>query len=227
MERRLQKIILFLLMTIFLPLCAQDVSQERMVRFSLWASMEAFPGIEQAEKDAYALPVKKIKEITPFILSGMVYGWNFVYVPYDKARGVQEYFEFSPVRELTPSELETVKYAKPWIKESIMNCWIEYRRTDTQIHVYNGWKSVLHPRIKGEGFAKLQDGFEGIKAACGESLKMAVRNYERKWIKTKPKEISGTVFVSEPPKIGVDAGRYKVTLDFFMETDRILEYKTF
>jgi len=31
----------------------------------------------------------------------------------------------------------------------------------------------------------------------------------------------------EPPKIGIDAGRYKITLDFFMETDKIVEYKTF
>lgn len=214
-------------MTIFLSLCAQDVSQERMVRFSLWASMEAFPGVESVEKDAFALPVRKIKEITPLILSGMVYGWKFEYVPYDKARGVQEFFEFSPVMELSEAEINTVKYAKPWVKESILNCWVEYRRTDAQVHAYKSWESVLHPRIKGEGYAPLAEGFEGVQKACGEALKLAVRNYERKWIKTKPKEISGTVFMNEPPKIGVDAGRYKVTLDFFMKTDKIVEYKTF
>ena len=214
-------------MSILLPLWPQDVSQERMVRFAVWASMEAFPGIEQVEKDAYALPVKKIREITPLILSGMVYGWKFEYVPYDKARGGQEYFEFTPLHEFSKEEMKAVNYAKPWIKESIMNCWVEYRRTDAQLHIYRGWASVLHPRIKGEGYAPLSDGFDGLQKACSEALKFAVRNYERKWIKTKPKEISGTVFMSEPPKIGVDAGRYKVTLDFFMETDKIIEYKTF
>ena len=227
MEKRLQKIISVFLMLILLPIFAQDVSQERMVRFALWASLEAFPGVETVEKNAFALPVRKIKEVTPLILSGMVYGWNFVYVPYDKARGVPEYFEFTPVHELSESELKAVNYAKPWIKDSILNCWVEYRRSDAQVHVYKGWASVLHPRIKGEGYAQLSDGFEGIQAACSEALKLAVRNYERKWIKSKPKEISGTVFMSEPPKIGVDAGRYKVTLDFFMETAKIVEYKTF
>ena len=227
MERRLQKIITFFVLILFLPLFAQDVSQERMVRFALWASMEAYPGIEAVEKDSYALPVRKIKEISPFILSGMVYGWKFEYVPYDKARGVQEYFDFSPVNELADAEIDSINYAKPWVEDSILNCWVEFRRSDPQVHIYQGWASVLHPRIKGVGYAKLSDGFEGIKEACGESLKLAVRNYERKWIKSKPKEISGTVFISEPPKIGVDAGRYKVTLDFFMETDKIIEYKTF
>jgi hypothetical protein len=104
---------------------------------------------------------------------------------------------------------------------------VEYRRTDNQIHSYRGWQSVLHPKIRGEGYAKISEGFDGIQKACAEALKLAVRNYERKWIKTKPKEISGIVFMREPPKIGVDAGRYKVSLDFFMETDKIIEYKTF
>lgn len=226
MEKRVQKLILALTM-IFLPLFAQDVSQERTVRFSLWASTEIYPGIEKPESDILARPVRKIKEISPFILSGMVYGWKFEYVPYDRARGVQEVFEFSPIQELNEDEISSISYAKPWIEDSILNCWIEFRRSDAQIHIYKGWESVLHPRIKGEGYARLADGFDGIQNACKEALKMAVRNYERKWIKTKPKEISGTVLMSEPPKIGVDAGRYKVTLDFFMQTDRIVEYKTF
>ena len=212
---------------IFLPLSAQDVSQERQVRFSLWASTEIYPGVEEPQKDSLALPVKKIKQVSPFILSGMVYGWKFEYVPYDKARGVQEFFEFSPIRELNEAELASINYAKPWIENSILNCWVEFRRSDTQIHIFKGWESVLHPRIQGEGYAPLSEGFDGIQKACGEALKLAVRNYERKWIKTKPKEISGTVLIKEPPKIGVDAGRYKITLDFFMQTDRIIEYKTF
>ena len=225
MERRLQKLIFFLIP--FLPLFAQDVSQERMVRFSVWASTEIYPGIEKPEKDLLSLPVRKIKEISPFILSGMVYGWRFEYVPYDKARGVPEYFEFTPVQTLNESEINSINYAKPRIEDSILNCWIEFRRSDAQIHIFRGWESVLHPKIMGEGYAELSEGFDGIQKACGEALKMAVRNYERKWVKTKPKEISGTVLIKEPPKIGVDAGRYKVTLDFFMETDRIVEYKAF
>lgn len=226
MEKRIQKLIIIPLILSSL-LFAQDVSQERMVRFALWASTEFYPGVEKPENDALAMSVRKIKEISPFILSGMVYGWKFEYVPYDKARGVQEYFEFTPVRTLTEAEIESITYAKPWIKDSILNCWVEYRRTDSQLHIYRGWQSILNARIKGEGYARLSDGFEGIQKACGEALKYAVRNYERKLIKTKPKEISGTVLMSQPPKIGVDAGRYKVTLDFFMETDKIIEYKTF
>lgn len=227
MEKRLQKLIFSILLILILPLSAQDVSQERMVRFSLWASMEAYPGVDELKRDSFANPTRKIREISPFILSGMVYGWKFVYTPYDKARGVQEYFELSPVQELSDEEIKSIKYAKPWIENSVLNCWVEFRRSDQQIHIYKGWQSILMAKIKGEGYANYSLGFDGIKEACTEALKNAVRSYERKWIKSKPKEISGTVFMYEPPKIGLTSGRYKVTLDFFMETDRIIEYKTF
>ena len=227
MERRLQKIVFILLVTLFLPLFAQDVSQERMVRFALWAATEAYPGLESSGKTALELPAKKIRELSPFVISGMVYGWKFDYVPYDKARGVAEYFEFTPVHELTEDEIKLINYTKPWIYESRLNCWVEYRRTDQQVYAFKSWQSVQFPKIQGTGYAKLSEGFDGLQKAFSEALKLAVRNYERKWIKTKPKEISGTVLLREPPKIGVDAGRYKVSLDFFMETDKILEYKTF
>ena len=219
-----------------------EVSQERQVRFSLWAATDVYPGYfdsdnasdeekalnkESNSEVTYSVPVKKIKELAPFIVEGMVYGWKFDYTPSDKARSVKEYFEFTPVRELSEAEKANIKFAKPWIKDDVLSAWVEYRRTEAQIHSYNAWMSVLHPRIRGVGYARLAEGFDGIKKACEESIKNAVREYERTQIKTKPKEITGTVLVSEPPKIGIDAGRYKVLLDFFLESDRIIEYKTF
>ena len=225
MERRLQKLICIPLIFISLVF-AQDVSQERMVRFALWASTESYPGVEKPE-DGLSLPVRKIRQISPFILSGMVYGWEFDYVPYDKARGVQEIFEFSPVQEFSEREAALINYAKPWIEDARLYCWVEYRRTDAQIHIFRSWQSVLNAKIKGTGYAPVSEGFDGIQKASAEALKMAVREYERKWIKTKPKEITGSVLLTEPPKIGIEAGRYKVTLDFFMQTDKIIEYRTF
>ena len=228
MERRLQKLILTALFAFSLSLLlAQDVSQERMIRFAVWASTEAYPGVEDYQTDNLSLPVKKIKQLSPFLLSGMIYGWNFEYVPYDKARGVEEFFEFSPINELSPSEIQNINFTKPWIENSRLYCWIEFRRSDAQIHIFKGWESCKNPKIKGTGYARLAEGYEGIEKASAQAIKNAVRQYQRKWIKSKPKEISGRIFIREAPQIGVTSGQYKVTLDFFMETDRIVEYKTF
>lgn len=221
-------IFLLILFQIFFPLSAQEISFEKNIRFSLWASTEAIPGIEEYQKDDLnALPVSKIKQTAPFILSGMVYGWNFDYTPYDKSRKVAEYFDFSEIQKFSKDEISKINYKTPWVEKQRLYAWIEYERTPSQQMLYNSWKSVNYRNIKGVGYAPLSEGFEGIQKACGEALKNAVRSFERKHIKTKPKEIVGKALVSKPPVIGIDAGRYMVTLDFFMESDRIIEYKTF
>lgn len=221
---------------------AAEVTQERMVRFSLWAQTDVYPGYFDSDKvsdserelnreknseTTYAVPVKKIKEIAPFLVEGMVYGWKFDYTPSDKARGVKEYFELTPVKKLTDSEIEQINYAKPWIEDDRLSAWVEFKRTENQIYFYNSWNSILHPRIKGVGYARLSEGFDGIKKASEEAVKNAVHEYERTQIKTKPKEIMGVVLISQPPLIGIDAGQYRIVLDFFMESDKIIEYKTF
>ena len=79
-------------------LYAQTPSVVRNIRLPLWAELDAYPGLELADGESTALnegqfdfPIKQMRKIAPFIITGMVYGWNFVYVPLDKARGVEEY----------------------------------------------------------------------------------------------------------------------------------------
>ena len=243
MAHSAKKKIIFALSVLFLSrVFASDVTQERLVRFSLWAQMDVYPGYFEGDTasesvreinrqndgdDVYSVPVRKIREVAPFFVGGMVYGWKFEYTPYDKARGVEEFFEFSPVFGLSDADKERIRYAKPWVKDDVLSAWVEFPRTEEQMHFYYFWRSVIHPRVSGIGYAPLSDGFDGIKSASEEALRNAVREYARKKIKTKPKLVSGTVLISEPALIGIDAGRYRVSLDFFMETDRILEYKTF
>ncbi len=234
-------LILFLLSCIFLNLYGQKSSQENMIRIALWAERDAYPGVfDEAENkkteesnikeedfNEFSVAIKKIKEITPFILTGMIYGWNVEYVPYDKARNVQEYFSFTPIQTLSKEETLAIRYKKPWVDESRLWCWIEYDRTEFQKKLYESWKSIKTPKVRGEGFANLSEGFYGIEEAFSQAMKNTVREYWRKRIKNKPREISGRLYLCEPPLIGIDSGRYKVTLDFFMETDRIIEYKMF
>lgn len=233
-----KKIVLsFVLMSVLLPCFAQKVYQDRQIRFALWASGDAYPGYFDQTKAAqdqrpepetmYDVPVARIKEVAPFLLEGMVYGWKFDYVPYDRARRVEEYFSFKPVQSFSETDKANIRYEKPWAQDDRLWCWIAFERTSQMMHRFLLWQGITNPRVKGIGYARLTDGFAGIQAACGEAVKQAVREYERKLIKNKPKEIFGTVLISEPPLIGIDSGRYMVTLDFFLETDRIVKYETF
>ena len=235
MERYLQTLkrlifaLIFELLIAGFLLSAQTPSVVRNIRLPLWAELDAYPGLELSSDEnsgQFDFPVSQMRRIAPFIISGMVYGWNFVYVPYDKARGVEEYLE---VTEIVSSDVIKggIKYTSPWISDNNLNCWVEYVRTDSQVQTYNLWKSIQNPVIGGIGYASVEKGFEGIEEAAREALKDAVRSYYRKVIKNKPKEITGSVLIRDFPTLGITSGRYVINLDFFLECGRIVEYSVY
>ena len=233
MERNLQKIkkIIFTAAALFLmlPLFSQTPSVIRNIRLPLWAELDAYPGLEESgevDEGQYDFPISQMHKIAPLIINGMVYGWNFVYVPYDKARGVEELLE---ITEIVSSDVIRggINYVSPWISDNNLNCWVEYTRTDSQVQSYNLWASIQNPVIAGIGYGSVEKGFEGIEEAARESLKAAIRNHYRKTIKNKPKEITGSVLIRKFPTLGIDSGRYVINLDFFLECGRIVEYSVY
>ena len=92
MEKRIQKIkkfSLFLILWLFgsVYMEAQTPSIIQKIRFPLWAELDAYPELvnkENLTEDQFAYPISRIRQIAPFLINGMVYGWHFVYVPSDK-----------------------------------------------------------------------------------------------------------------------------------------------
>lgn len=235
MDRNFQKKITTLIFSlfIFVNFCsfAQTPSIVQHIRFPVWAEVDAYPGLEinsnQADDDSdYAYAIGRIKEIVPFLLEGMVYGWEFTYTPSDKTRGVEEYFEIKVVENLEKGS-NPIQYSSVWIEEDKFNCWVDYERTEFQINNYNLWASIQNPVIQGRGYGSLEKGFDGIKEAAENALKAAIRDYYRKRYKNKPKEIQGKVLIRKTPVIGINSGRYVINLDFFLECGKIKEYSQF
>lgn len=232
MKNRRKSIQLSALILVFGFYCANCFAQlpsfTEKIRIPLWAEIDAYPGLEEAAKlEDYEYPVQEIKKIAPFIISGMVYGWKFVYVPYDKARGIEEYFEVTEINaEAFTNNYNPNKiiYSSPWVDDTLLHCWCEYYRTNAEVQNYKAWSSITHPVIRARGYGSIKDGFEGIRAAAEDSLKAAVREYYRGITKNKPRQISGSVLIKNEPILGIDAGRYAINLDFFLECDTIKGY---
>ena len=232
MKNRRKSIQLAALILVFGFYCANCFAQlpsfTEKIRIPLWAEIDAYPGLEEAAKlEDYEYPVQEIKKIAPFIISGMVYGWKFVYVPYDKARGIEEYFEVTEINaEAFTNNYNPNKiiYSSPWVDDTLLHCWCEYYRTNAEVQNYKAWSSITHPVIRARGYGSIKDGFEGIRTAAEDSLKAAVREYYRGITKNKPRQISGSVLIKNEPILGIDAGRYAINLDFFLECDTIKGY---
>ena len=243
MEKHLQRLRIFLVFTLILScgvlgstgtLFAQTPSIVRHIRFPIWAEVDAYPGTQAAADDIdakeFSYPIARIKETVPFLIEGLVYGWNFTYVPSDKTRGVEEFFEIEPVQKLSDGQKNdggTIEYSSVWIENNRFNCWVDFTRTDHQVQTYNLWSSIQNPTIQGRGYGDLTKGFDGIKEAAEDSLKNAVRSYYRNLIKNKPKQITGAVLLRKTPLLGIDSGRYVINLDFFLECGTIEEYTQF
>ena len=188
---------------------AQTPSVIRNIRLPLWAELDAYPGLSEAqnlESGQYDYPIKAIKEVAPFLINGMVYGWSFSYTPSDKQRNVEEYLE---VKELYNQSyiLPGISYDSPWIQNNRLNCWCNFTRNEIQIQYYNLWTSIENPIIHGRGYGDLTSGFNGLLEASKNALKEAVRAYYRNLIKNKPKEITGKVLIKSLPTIGISSGR--------------------
>ena len=201
-------------------------AKEELIRFSLWTTLEAYPEAGEVVdiKTPFTHPISRLKEIVPFFVEGMVCGWSFTYIPSDKTRNVEEFFEFKPFREY-PNMKSLIKYTEPWIEENKLQCWIEFSCPPHLTTWRNTWKN-FH-KISGRGHGKLIDGFDGIYEGATLALKEAVREYARSITKNKPKEITGEVLVTGLPSIGLKSGRYIVDLDFFLNVSRIINYTIF
>ncbi len=206
----------------------QELSFQRKIRLPLWAQLDAYPGLEKPDYDAgvFDHAIRQMKKLTPYLLNGMVYGWEFDYTPSDKLRGVAEYFEVKEIRSFE-DESKKIYYEQPWFDQSKVHCWANFERDEGMIQSYNQWADVKNPRIMGIGGGKISKGFAGIQDAAQNALKDAVRTYYRKLLRNKPKQITGRVLINKIPAILINSGEYQLQLDFFLETSIIKEYQNF
>ncbi len=206
----------------------QEISFQRKIRLPLWAQLDAYPGLEKPNYDAgvFDYAIRQMKTLTPYLLNGMVYGWEFDYTPSDKLRGVSEYFEVKEIRSFE-AESKKIHYEQPWFDQSKVHCWANFERDEGMVQSWNQWADVKNPRIMGIGGGKMSKGFEGIQEAAQNALKDAVRTYYRKVLRNKPKQITGRVLINKIPAILINSGEYQLQLDFFLETGIIKEYQNF
>lgn len=201
------------------------------IRMHLWAQLDAYPELEEAQDinaGVFDFPIKTMKQVAPFLVSGMVYGWKFTYTPSDKARGVKEFFELEEVQNFEQLA-KKITYEDPWIseEENRLNCWVNFERDSFQERNFMLWSSIQNPSFGGRGYGSIEKGFEGIIDASKDAVKNGIREYYRNEIRNKPKEISGMVIIRKNPVLGVISGKYVINLDFFMDSVTIIPYSVF
>ncbi len=196
-------------------------------RAPIWVFLEPVPGHFSDEERAEFVPPKDaIIEFSRYILSAMAYGWKFSYTPYDKKRGVKEYFELIPIKPISKKD-RSVKVKDIEVNYPYCYCWVEYKLPEIYRTRYKFWHKGSYKVIKGRGKGERSDELQGVYDAYTEAAKMAIRNYARKILKNKPKEITGEVLIRDTPRLFVESGYFKAELELYLNLKDVIPYKVF
>ncbi len=212
-------------------LAGQNIASSALLRFPLWYVLEESPLNARPLKDnenEFFFATSGIRELTPYFIEGLVYGWEFSYTPSDNLRGVKEYFEIKSIVQVDKND-PRFRYTDSFVTNnaSVVESWVEYDLDEKMMHERRRWHGASFPTIGGIGSASVFDGIGSVKTACEAAAKNAIREYAVNITKNKPKEINGKILLVDFPRYYIDAGKYVADLDFFLNVSKIVEYTKF
>lgn len=197
------------------------------VEATLWAELEPmFP-----QTDDYPLSRdearQRLLEEAQFVISGMLYGFRFHYVPSDRERQVGEVFELEPVAQI-PFGDPRLNVRETWLEERALHVKLEYRLRDFQHSRLEAWYSSAVPEIGGAGEAEMWDGpVVGKRDAVRNAVKNSIRGHLQGRTHNKPREIRGSVLFVEAPRLQVKAGAYRATVRIRVRVESVRAYEIF
>ena len=236
------KICLFLLSFLFLPflLPAQDVLRG-VVRVELEPIYGTYVDKEYP-LDEEAAARRALQEAALFF-SAQIYGWSFHYDVGERARGIEENFELTPLGEIRwgdPRLYVTHANFENWEFETTthrlaayLSAWMDYRPTDAQRRRLEMWqKGTIRP-VQGIGYCYIESFTEEPywltikKNALEDSARAAVRAMLQGSERNRPKEVTGFISLESFPAFYVDSGRQAARARFRVEITEIIPFAAY
>ncbi len=142
-------------------------------------------------------------------LSGMVYGYNFVYRVENKVNHTKGYFELTPISKIKNTDKNFIlsQYEESQISIRVQGT---YRLNKNQKDYIRGFQSSAAKTALGTGFSKWETDWSKRFDAYKDAIRDAVLNSAKKSIKSRPQYIKGKVLLSQSPLYSVLAGEWRV-----------------
>jgi len=157
------------------------------------------------------------------IVSGMIYGWKFTYIPSDIKREIKEEFVLEPIALIKLGD-PNMSFRDNWVKDYIMYQNIVYRLSDFQKKRIASWNTTTTPDSYGEGEESifLEKGKSlSLEYAIKDSIK---REFQSRG-KDKPRIIEGQILLKENPRLFINAGMYTTQVETLILYKNILDYR--
>jgi hypothetical protein len=218
---------LFLLLTLF-----NSNALENRIVIDTWYEIEHYSAWDNNEipeadfSEQGEEQIHQLLEEARIILSSMIYGYSFSYIPQDNARGVKDWFDLKPIEEIEWGD-PNLEIISSEVVDNRVICKIVYNLSDYQEARRSSWYSNTIPYSTGTGQENYFFGFEAKLTSIKNSIKEAIRNYARARVINKPREIKGEVLVWDSPYTVISEGNYTSTVKIKLLMLEIIPYTVF
>jgi len=166
-----------------------------------------------------------------WIFSGMVWGFDYVYTPSDKARSIVELFEIQPG---SPGALgsSSLHVAAARLEGTTLFAAVEFAADAVARRELDSWKSVS-AACQGRGMAQAFQGTVENAASAQvearrEAIVAAAREALRTWLRgvthNKPREVRGSFALASPPRLVIREGFWVASVRLYARVDEIVSY---
>lgn len=213
-------ILVFLLFIIAPPLHADELIVQ-----TFWVDTE--PPFN-AEAGAYpqtdADLLRRVLDEAVYVFSGMIYGFDFRYVPADAARGVAESFDLTPTAQI-PWGDPSLSVLDSTREENRFYVRVQYALRPAQEAYRARWSSSTIPICQGHGEANVFLGIAQRLVSVSEAVKNAIRERVRSRVLNRPQSISGTAIFESAPRIYAESGAYQSDVSIRLDVSEITPYE--
>jgi hypothetical protein len=198
-----------------LALCAWPAAAEgsvrELLRAEFWADVEPVAGVGDEWPVTPETARKRILDEAAWVFGGMIWGFEYRYTPYDKARGIAERFEIESLGGLKPELLSLAPGARRKTADE-HRAFVEYRPDEALCALMSSYARAPWTGCQGIGRADMILGVKGRRAAYEDALREALRSYLRSVEPNKPRLVRGRVAFERPPDMAILNGCYTAQL---------------
>ena len=188
----------------------------------------------------YPLPVEALRrralEEAAMNYSAMIYGWSFYYDIGEKARGIEEKLELSPLG-LIPWGDPRLRATDVELRDQKLCLWTDYRLDENQKRMAALWRAGRMRSVQGRGMGPLGmpllgEAVEGTwldykRQGLEDAARAAIRAMLRGSERNRPKEARGFIALAAFPVYGIDAGRWTAFARFRVDTVEIIPFAAY
>ena len=183
---------------------------------------------------------RRALEEAALFFSAQIYGWSFHYDVGERARGIAEEFELTPLGEIrwgdpglkvTHARFENrdFRFTSHQLAD-VLSVWLDYRPNEAQRRRLEMWKKGYVRTAQAVGYGPLGGPVENSdwliikKSTLEDSARAAVRAMLQGSERNRPKEVTGFICLQTFPNYWIDAGRWAAQARFRVEITGIVPF---